>query len=130
MASQKPREEFSRRGLAQPGASPWWSAYLGSTSSCLGPATSCQDRHTCTWERGWRSGEQEGTGTHSRHWAGHSARRHLQLTAQRERETERVLERSKNKTCQVLPSPEDEALPSRHGPKTFSPTFIGHLPAL
>jgi hypothetical protein len=54
---------------------------LGSISSCLGPATSCQDRHTCTWGSGWRFEEQEGTGIHSRRWAGHSGHRHLQLMA-------------------------------------------------
>lgn len=112
-------------GLALPGASPpGRSAYLGSTSSCLGPATLCQDRHTCTWERGWRSEEQEGTGTHSLHWAGHSAHRHLQLMAQRQRQSW-----SKGKACQFLPSPEDEPLPTRLDQKAFSP-FTGHLPAV
>lgn len=74
------KEDFSRigPGIAR-GYPPGRSAYLGSTSSCLGPATLCQDRHTCTWESGRRAEEQEGTSTHSLHWAGHSARRHLQL---------------------------------------------------
>lgn len=35
----------------------------------------------CTWESDWRSEEQEGTGIHSHHWAGHSVHRHLQLMA-------------------------------------------------
>ena len=79
------KENFSRWGLALPGAiPPSSSAHLGSTSSCQGPVALCQDRHKCTWGSGWRSEEQEGTGTHSLHWAGHSARRHLQLMAQRE----------------------------------------------
>lgn len=82
---------FQQRGLPFPGTSPpGSSAHLGSTSSCQGPATLCQDRHMCTWGSGWRSEEQEGTGTHSRRWAGHSARRHLQLRAERERWRESV----------------------------------------
>lgn len=60
-------------------------AHPDSTSSCLGPATWCRDRHTCTWESGWRSGAQEGTGTHSLRWAACSAHRRLQL---RERQGE------------------------------------------
>ena len=119
---------FQQRGLPFPGTSPpGSSAHLGSTSSCQGPATLCQDRHTCTWGSGWRSEEQEGTGTHSRRWAGHSARRHLQLWAERDMERAR---RGTDRTCQVLPPPKDEVLPTRLNQNTFSATSIEHLPPL
>lgn len=54
---------------------------LSSISSCLVPATLCQDRQMCTWESDWKSEEQEVTGIHSRLWAEHSVHRHLQPLA-------------------------------------------------
>ena len=104
--TQFPRNQgrFQQMGLPFPGTGPpGSSAHLGSTSSCQGPATLCQDRHTCTWGSGWRSEEQEGTGTHSLHWAGHSAHRHLQLWAQREMARESVGAQTGNARFPVLP---------------------------
>ena len=113
-------------GPAWPGGSPpGRAAHLGSTSSCLGPATLCRDRHTNTWESGRRSEEQEGTGTRSLHWAGQSARRRQQLMGGRG--TERW---GADGTCQVFPPPEDDAPPTRLAQKAFSTAFIGHFPAL
>lgn len=104
--TQFPRNQgrFQQMGLTFPGTRPpGSSAHLGSTSSCQGPATLCQDRHTCTWGSGWRSEEQEGTGTHSPHWAGHSAHRHLQLRAQREMARESVGAQTGNARFSLLP---------------------------
>lgn len=97
------KADGSTPGLALPGATPRGSsAHLDSTSSCQGPATWCQDRHTCTWESGWRSEEQEGTGTHSLRWAGRSAHRRRQLTAQRDGERVRWAQTGRARFC-LLP---------------------------
>lgn len=138
--AQFPRNQgrLQQMGLPFPGTSPpGSSAHLGSTSSCQGPATLCQDRHTCTWGSGWRSEEQEGTGTHSLHWAGHSAHRHLQLWAQREMARESVRAQMGNARFPVLPGMRPYPLSSietlfllllsstfHHWTCCFIPTFV------